>query len=129
MKETSRDRAVIVVTHDIESARAYADRIVEMKDGEIISDTFIGKRKNKDTYNDVFENKDEKKKRFGALDIREHLLLGAASFKSSIRKSISAFSVITLCFWRRYSSCRYTLRVPSAFTVIRLSKPEISICS
>ncbi len=98
LKETSRDRAVIVVTHDIESARAYADRIVEMKDGEIISDTFIGKAENKDTYNDVFENKDEKKKRFGALDIREHLLLGAASFKSSIRKSISAFSVITLCF-------------------------------
>ncbi len=39
LKEISKDRLVIVVTHDIEFARAYADRIVEIKDGVIINDT------------------------------------------------------------------------------------------
>lgn len=98
LKEMSKERAVIVVTHDKESAKEYADRIIEMKDGKISSDTFIEKAENEDTYNDVFENDKKKEKKFGALHVREHHLLGVASFKSSIRKSISAFSVITLCF-------------------------------
>ncbi len=39
LKEISKDRLVIVVTHDIEFARTYADRIIEIKDGVIASDT------------------------------------------------------------------------------------------
>ena len=35
LKEISKDRLVIVVTHDIEFARTYADRIIEIKDGVI----------------------------------------------------------------------------------------------
>ena len=39
LKEISNNKLVVVVTHDIEFARKYADRIIEIKDGEIINDT------------------------------------------------------------------------------------------
>ena len=38
LKKLSRDRLVIIVSHNVDLARAYADRIVEMKDGAIERD-------------------------------------------------------------------------------------------
>lgn len=38
-KELSKDRLVIVVSHDAEFAHKYADRIIEISDGEIIHDS------------------------------------------------------------------------------------------
>lgn len=38
LKEISKERLVVVVTHDLDSANLYADRIIEMKDGIIKSD-------------------------------------------------------------------------------------------
>ena len=39
LKEVSRDRLVVMVTHNPELAEAYANRIVRVKDGRIIGDT------------------------------------------------------------------------------------------
>lgn len=39
LKEISKDRLVILVSHNIELAKVYANRIIEMLDGEVISDT------------------------------------------------------------------------------------------
>lgn len=39
IKEVSKDKLVIMVTHNPELAKEYADRIVEFKDGKIISDS------------------------------------------------------------------------------------------
>ena len=39
LKEVAEDHLVIMVTHNPELARQYADRIVELKDGNIISDS------------------------------------------------------------------------------------------
>lgn len=39
LKELSKEKLVLVVSHDRESAEKYADRIIEFKDGAIISDT------------------------------------------------------------------------------------------
>lgn len=38
LKRLSEDKLVIVVSHDRESAKQYGDRIIELKDGRIISD-------------------------------------------------------------------------------------------
>lgn len=38
LKEISKERLVVVVTHDLTSANLYADRIIEMKDGLVSSD-------------------------------------------------------------------------------------------
>lgn len=39
LKQLAKDILVIVVSHDLELARKYADRIITIKDGSIISDT------------------------------------------------------------------------------------------
>jgi len=38
LKKLSATRLVVVVSHDMQSAKTYADRIIELKDGEIIKD-------------------------------------------------------------------------------------------
>lgn len=39
LKNISKTELVIVVSHDMESAKKYADRIIEVQDGDIINDT------------------------------------------------------------------------------------------
>ena len=39
LKEVAKDRLVVMVTHNPELAAAYANRIVELRDGQIINDT------------------------------------------------------------------------------------------
>lgn len=45
LKKLSQDKLVIVVSHDREFAENYADRIIELKDGQIISDVSKTKEK------------------------------------------------------------------------------------
>jgi len=42
LKNISREHLVVVVSHDMESAKVYADRIIEIQDGKVISDTKQG---------------------------------------------------------------------------------------
>ncbi len=51
IKEVAKDRLVIMVTHNPELAEKYSDRIIEFKDGKIISDTHPHVEKPK---NDMF---------------------------------------------------------------------------
>ncbi len=39
LKNISKSELVIVVSHDMESAKKYADRIIEVQDGDVINDT------------------------------------------------------------------------------------------
>lgn len=39
LKEISKEKLVIIVSHDRESAEAYGDRVIEIQDGQIIRDT------------------------------------------------------------------------------------------
>lgn len=41
LKQISKEKLVIVVTHEIEYAEKYGDRIIELKDGSIVKDTNI----------------------------------------------------------------------------------------
>lgn len=41
LKKISSEKLVIVVTHDIELAKKYGDRIIEIKDGKIFEDKVI----------------------------------------------------------------------------------------
>lgn len=45
LKEVAKDKLVIMVTHNYELARAYSTRIIELRDGSIISDSnpYVGK--------------------------------------------------------------------------------------
>jgi len=46
IKEIAKDKLVIMVTHNPKLAHTYADRIVEFKDGEVISDSLPASDKN-----------------------------------------------------------------------------------
>lgn len=46
LKELSRDRLILVVSHDRENAEQYADRIIELKDGQVLSDRVINETNN-----------------------------------------------------------------------------------
>jgi putative ABC transport system permease protein len=50
LKELSKEKLVIMVTHNIELAKKYSNRIITMEDGEIISDT--GNKKTDDIIED-----------------------------------------------------------------------------
>lgn len=43
LKKLSKDRLVLVVSHDKEFAREYADRIIELVDGKVCSDVMVSK--------------------------------------------------------------------------------------
>ena len=51
IKEIAKDKLVIMVTHNPELANTYSNRIVEFKDGELISDSNpVDNEKEKDNY-------------------------------------------------------------------------------
>lgn len=47
LKKLSEDKLVLVVSHDREFAEQYGDRIIELKDGKVISDVSKGKEEQK----------------------------------------------------------------------------------
>lgn len=70
LKELSKDKLVIIVSHDRELSENYADRIIEFKDGTVISDTtkennkFVN-TKNKEIILDNNDNLELKKSKLG----------------------------------------------------------------
>ncbi len=60
LKEIAKDRAVIVVTHDVELAREYADRVVTLSYGKIIDDSEQNLNHSEKTENDSPYNKSAK---------------------------------------------------------------------
>ena len=45
LKELSKKKLVVIVSHDVEAAKRYADRIIKLKDGRIVEDTFESEEK------------------------------------------------------------------------------------
>lgn len=59
LKELSKDKLVIVVSHDREFAESYGDRVIELKDGQVISDIekYIAESDKKNDAISVIDNK------------------------------------------------------------------------
>ncbi len=79
LKELSKDKLVIMVTHNLELAKKYSNRIITMEDGEIISD--VGK-----------EIKDEIEEEFkitkNKLDIKTIIKLAYSNLKLKKKRNI-----------------------------------------
>lgn len=56
LKELSSDRLILVVSHDRENAEQYADRIIELKDGEVLSDRTINALSKAQSLLNAYEN-------------------------------------------------------------------------
>ena len=95
LKAIAKDRLVIVVTHDREFAEKYADRIIELANGKIISDSDEG-------YIATAQEKVEHKK--SKLPIKAAAKIGCANFKfhpirlvATIFLSVIAFTFLGIC--------------------------------
>lgn len=90
LKKISKEKLVIVVSHDMESAKKYADRIIEIKDGEIINDS---------KKEDIIENKPLILKK-SKLPLLYALKMSLTSFKSKPAKLVMTIllTAISLIF-------------------------------
>ena len=112
LKETSKEKLVIVVTHDEEYAKEYGDRIIEIKDGKVVNDTKPFKQdKNNNTYQTIKSHlpfKDGFKLGFGSLKHKKFKLgltifltiltlgfLSCADTLSSFNFDVSHASILT----------------------------------
>ena len=84
LKDISRDRLVVVVTHDRDFAERYGDRIIELKDGKVVSDSapFEGK-----------ENKENLTLTFARLKTRRAATIG---LKTAIKKPLQLVTSVLL---------------------------------
>ncbi len=83
LKEISKDKLILVVSHDRESAENYGDRIIELKDGKIISDN----KTNEEYTPNIEQTKKENK---GKLPLNRVVTMGLSGFKKkTVRLAIS----------------------------------------
>lgn len=87
LKELSKEKLVIVVTHDSESAKKYADRIINISDGLIVSDT----------KKVVSKNQKEFKLIKAKLPMRYSLRMGFENLFHKKIKLLISIILITLC--------------------------------
>ena len=99
LKEISKEKLVVIVSHDEEYAKTYGDRIIEIKDGQIISDTNKNKSKEKDTLK--YETIKSK------LPFKASFKLGIGSLKHKKIKLV--FTIILIIFTLGFLSCTDTL--------------------
>lgn len=108
LQKISKKRLVIIVSHDNDSANTYGDRIIEIKDGEIISDSMpIEKKESKNNVNNKFIH--------AKLPLKDGILLGIKSLKHKKVKllfSIIIASIALLLFSLSFSVSTYN--VPKA---------------
>lgn len=85
LKELAKDKLIIVVSHDLDSAEKYGDRIIELWDGRVIKDTAPYSRESKsDLETSAFTR--------SRLPFRRILSMGASGL--SVKKFRLAMSVI-----------------------------------
>ena len=89
LKKLSKDRLVIIVTHDKGFAKEYKDRIIELKDGKIINDDGT-------TNKAQDEEKSEWKK--PKLPLKESLKIGCSNFKYHPIRLIATILLSVIAF-------------------------------
>jgi ABC-type lipoprotein export system ATPase subunit/ABC-type antimicrobial peptide transport system permease subunit len=98
LKEISKEKLVIIVSHDKESAKNYGDRIIEIKDGNIISDS-------KKNITNIHHNKYKSIK--SKLPFRECIKLGWSSI--SHKKAKLFFTILLSTFAMIFLSSSFLL--------------------
>ncbi|MCM1295569.1 MAG: ABC transporter ATP-binding protein/permease [Muribaculaceae bacterium] len=97
LKRLSKDRLVIVVSHDREFAETYGDRIIELADGKVISDEVKSTQNQNGTQaaaNNLTDTQDSKQLKKSRLPYRRALAMGGKSMRT---KPIRLAITIILC--------------------------------
>ena len=105
LKEISKDRLVIVVSHNLELAESYSDRIIEIKDGSVIND-------NNNTEVSSSKKYDVKKSKLPFKDIMK---LGLNSLKDKKLRMI--FSIILISFSVIFLGVIFSIKSYNSFDI------------
>lgn len=98
LKDISKEKLVVIVSHDEEYAETYGDRIIEVKDGQVIRDTKeVVNKERKSTYETIKSH----------LPFQDSFKLGLGSLKH--KKVKLAFTVFLTVLTLGFLSCTDTL--------------------
>lgn len=98
LKSISKEKQVIIVTHDEEYASIYGDRIIEIKDGKVIKDTNEEKCENKNNNYQIVKSR---------LPFKDSFKLGIGSLKHKKIKLVC--TIILMIITLGFLSCVDTL--------------------
>lgn len=90
LSELKQDRYIIIVSHDLELAKKYADRIITLGDGHIVDDTW-----NKSD-NDIEEDVIKKEIKKSSYSLKTVWMLGKNSVKKRFSRILSIAFVLAL---------------------------------
>lgn len=94
LKELSRDRLIIVVTHDVDAANKYGDRKIKLVDGKIAADTKEGEEEQAEC-----EAKEPTEYKRGKLPVKRAFFMGAMGLKNhKLRLGIITIISSLMCF-------------------------------
>ena len=124
LKELSKEKLVVIVSHDNENAQKYADRIIELKDGNIIKDTDEeqGKLKNTEKFNLISAK----------LPFKYSLKMGLGNL---VHKKIKLFFTILLtafaitCLGVMISATSFNMTEEHIKTLVKNNEYEMSVFS
>ncbi len=98
LKDIARDRLVVMVTHNPELAEKYSNRIINLKDGEVIGDTnpYVNKNKNSDTKKQKLKKKRMSLLTATSLSISNLMTKKGRTFITAVAGSIGIIGVATI---------------------------------
>lgn len=92
LKEISKDRLVIVITHDDDAAHEYGDRIIAIEDGRILDDTTKNEEINK--YDPTLEKSTDFVK--PKVTLRQQIKFTIGFIRNSLMRSLAIFIMLIL---------------------------------
>ena len=100
-KRLSSNKLIIIISHDVESAKKYGDRIIELKDGVVISDTLCDE---KDKDKEQIAASAHYNENPGKIPIKRTLLMGLAGLKYKPFRLVFSviLALISFTFYRVY---------------------------
>ncbi len=102
LKKISEDVQILFVTHDIALAEKYADRIIRMEQGVVISDEMIHEHE-----------KSQKGKEIHHKSEKETLWLSLHNLHSRMADTLGTIILFTLCIFSVFVMCNFYLNVKS----------------
>jgi ABC-type lipoprotein export system ATPase subunit/ABC-type antimicrobial peptide transport system permease subunit len=124
LKELSKEKLVVIVSHDNENAQKYADRIIELRDGVIINDT--------DSNQDKLQNTEKFNLISAKLPFKYSLKMGLGNL---IHKKFKLFFTILLtvfavtCLGVMISATSFNPTEEHIKTLVKNNKYDISVVS
>lgn len=119
LKQISKNKLVIVVSHNEELAKEYADRVIELADGKVVSDS--NKKAVRQSKNDVYEKTNTKPlsykyiAKMGFYNIKNHL------GKSIISVLLFVLTIFSICIGQMFLGFNSEKAIVKTFSNRQLS--------